>query len=62
MNIQFIQVPVVGGHDIIVNFMRVDTIEDNGNTITISFGNKSIELNMTLAQFIDKCNMPKEFS
>lgn len=62
MDIQFIKVPVVGGHDIIVNFMRVDTIEDNGNTITISFENKSIELNMTLAQFIDKCNMPKEFS
>lgn len=55
-NITFIKVPVSDGRNIVVNYVRVDAIEDLGETIKVSFGGKWLELNMTLQQFIDKCN------
>lgn len=54
--LKFIKVPTVDGRDIAVNHLLVEAIEDKGETIKIALGGKWMELNMTVEQFIDKCN------
>lgn len=57
MNILFVKVPIKDGRNIAVNAMLVEAIEDNGETIKIALGGKWLELDMTLEQFIAKCNV-----
>lgn len=56
MTISFIKVPLSDGREIRVNYILVEAIEDNGETIKIALGGKWYELNMTLKQFYDECN------
>lgn len=60
MNILFVRVPVADGRNLAVNAMLVEAIEDNGQTIKIAIGGKWLELNMTVEQFIEKCNYEPE--